>query len=143
MADNSPQNGTDTIATDDLATLNGGAVSGVKVQRAKVGYGSDGDLRDVDATHGLPVTDSLQQAGTWGYRAGASGTPSIPSGARIISVQCLAGGADATVVINGGNTITVPAGTPWDDSDLHGMVTGSPPTVVFTNTQSYYVSYVA
>jgi hypothetical protein len=58
MADNTTLNsgaGGDKIATDDLATLNGGAASGEKVQRVKVGYGADGDLRDVDATHGLPT----------------------------------------------------------------------------------------
>jgi len=58
MADNSPSSGGagDVISTDDLATINGGATSGVKVQRMKVGFGSDSDLRDVDATHGLPVS---------------------------------------------------------------------------------------
>ena len=58
MADNTLLNsatGGDTIATDDLTTLNGGAVSGVKVQRTKVGYGTDGSLRDVDASWPLPV----------------------------------------------------------------------------------------
>jgi hypothetical protein len=58
MADNTTLNvgtGGDVIATDDLTTLNGGAVSGVKVQRVKVGFGSDASLRDVDATNGLPV----------------------------------------------------------------------------------------
>jgi hypothetical protein len=58
MADNTllnPGTGGDLIATDDLTTLNGGAVSGVKAQRVKVGFGSDASLRDVDATNGLPV----------------------------------------------------------------------------------------
>lgn len=56
MADNTVQTGTDTIATDDLATLNGGASSGVKVQRVKVGYGDDGILRDVSTAFPLPIT---------------------------------------------------------------------------------------
>lgn len=64
MADNTAQNGTDTIATDDLATLNGAGVSGVKVQREKVVYGSDSDARDVDLTHGLPVQAGQSTAGT-------------------------------------------------------------------------------
>lgn len=58
MADNTVLNpgvGGDTISTDELTTLNGGAVSGVKVERVKVGYGSDGSLRDVDTANGLPV----------------------------------------------------------------------------------------
>ncbi|MDE2102830.1 MAG: hypothetical protein KGL39_36640 [Patescibacteria group bacterium] len=63
MADNTVLNtgtGGDTIATDDLATINGGAVSGVKVQRVKPGYGLDSDFTDVSLTNPLPI----QPAGT-------------------------------------------------------------------------------
>jgi hypothetical protein len=59
MGDNTQTNvgtGGDLIATDALATINGVAASGEKVQRVKVGFGPDGDFRDADATHGLPVT---------------------------------------------------------------------------------------
>ena len=45
----------DTIATDELETLNGAAVSTVKVQRTKVGYGDDADLRDVSEAYPLSV----------------------------------------------------------------------------------------
>ena len=58
MADNTTLNtgtGGDVIATDDLTTLNGGAVSGFKVQRMKAGFGVDGDLQDVTRQAGLPV----------------------------------------------------------------------------------------
>ena len=58
MADNTLLNigtGGDTIATDDLTTLNGGAVSGVKAQRVKPGFGVDASFRDVSAQYGLPV----------------------------------------------------------------------------------------
>ena len=58
MADGTPLNvgnGGDIIDTDDLATRNGSPVSGIKVQRMKVGFGPDGDLRDVDTDHPLPV----------------------------------------------------------------------------------------
>jgi hypothetical protein len=69
MADNTTLNtgtGGDIIATDDLTTLNGGAVSGVKVQRVKVGFGSDASLRDVDASNGLPVVAPTLTKGTQG-----------------------------------------------------------------------------
>jgi hypothetical protein len=46
----------DIIASDDLATLNGGASGSVKVQRVKVGYGADSDLNDVTATVPLPIS---------------------------------------------------------------------------------------
>lgn len=59
MTDNTAQNGADTIATDDVTTLNGGASSGVKVQRVKVAFGDDGTSRDVSAAFPLPV-DEIQ-----------------------------------------------------------------------------------
>ena len=59
MADNSTQTGGDTIATDDVATLNGGASSGVKVQRVKVAFGDDGDARDASASFPLPVRQTI------------------------------------------------------------------------------------
>jgi hypothetical protein len=62
MADNSLQQGTDNIATDDVATLNGSGSAGVKVPRTKVMYGDDGDARDVSTTFPLPVIDTALQA---------------------------------------------------------------------------------
>ena len=60
MSDNTslnPATGGDLIATDELLTLNGvAAPSSLKVQRVKVGFGSDGDLRDVDPANPLPVS---------------------------------------------------------------------------------------
>lgn len=61
MADNTTLNtgtGGDNIATDDVATLNGAASSGVKVQRVKVGFGADGDFNDVNGNSPLPVFDA-------------------------------------------------------------------------------------
>jgi hypothetical protein len=58
LADNttlSAGSGGDVIATDDLTSLNGGVVSGVKVQRVKVGFGLDGAFRDVESLNPLPT----------------------------------------------------------------------------------------
>lgn len=58
MADNTILNlgtGGDTIATDDVTTLNGAASSGVKVQRVKVMYGPDASATDVNFDAALPV----------------------------------------------------------------------------------------
>lgn len=48
--------GGDTIAADEVSTLNGAASSGVKVQRAKIAYGDDGAARDVSELYPLPTT---------------------------------------------------------------------------------------
>ena len=50
MADNTLQNGTDTIATDDIG--------GVKYQRMKVTFGVDGVSSDVSSVAPLPTADS-------------------------------------------------------------------------------------
>lgn len=58
MADNTVLNlgtGGDTIATDDVTTLNGAASSGIKVQRVKVGFGADHSYTDASAADPLPV----------------------------------------------------------------------------------------
>lgn len=55
MADNTAQTGTATIAADDVTTLNGGASSGVLVQRVKLVYGDDGTARDVSTSFPTPV----------------------------------------------------------------------------------------
>jgi hypothetical protein len=59
MADNStlPATG-ELIASDELATINGQpATAFLKVQRAKVGFGVDGDFDDVSDASPLPVAD--------------------------------------------------------------------------------------
>lgn len=58
MAENTltnPGSGGDTIATDELTTLNGAGSAGVKVQRVKVGFGDDGDCRDASSAFPLPT----------------------------------------------------------------------------------------
>lgn len=67
MVDNTGQGDNDLISTDQLATLNGTATVAdgtgrlPKVQRAKVGYGVDGDYRGVSTGYPLPVAVSGQQ----------------------------------------------------------------------------------
>lgn len=80
MADNTTLKtgtGGDVVSTDDLTSLNGGAVSGVKVFRGKLGFGSDASLRDVDASNGLPihiVSMGAQATASGNIAAGGTGT---------------------------------------------------------------------
>lgn len=95
MADNSAQNGTDTIATDELTTLNGGAVSGFKAQRVKPGFGPDGVLRDVSAQFPFPVDLDSKKNVTYKGRAstfrmpGRAGT----TGQKLFSIHNATGSA--------------------------------------------------
>lgn len=72
MADNTPQNGTDTIATDD--------VGGVKYQRMKITYGVDGVAGDVTAANPLPIT-------TISMPAAADTTDAIASAIQVGKVK--------------------------------------------------------
>lgn len=105
MADNTAQNATDTIATDDVTTLNGGASSGVKVQRVKVGFGDDGTARDVSTAFPMPTT--LVSSGGLATSAGsisasATNTPgsavTASTTAQVIANTMLAGNATFHIV---------------------------------------------
>lgn len=62
IGDNSFQDGTDPIATDEIT---GGVADGVKVARSKTGYGVDGEYYDVSFEAGLPIRgDSKTVSGT-------------------------------------------------------------------------------
>ena len=80
MADNTLLNsgtGGDTIATDDLSTLNGGASGTVKVQRVKVGYGADSDLNDVSTSQPLPIEMVKKSSATTANVAGSATSVTI------------------------------------------------------------------
>lgn len=70
MADDTPQAGTDVIATDHVTTLNGAAIvlgaTTPKVIRVKAAFGDDGTARDVSAAFPLPVVVTSQPAITKG-----------------------------------------------------------------------------
>lgn len=85
MADNTVQTGADSIATDDVTTLNGSASSGVKVQRVKVLFGDDNTARDVSSSFPLPVADAsaipagTNMIGVVGAGPAATGTITSPA----------------------------------------------------------------
>lgn len=75
MADNTDQNGSSTIATDDVTTLNGGASSGVHVQRVKPMFGPDATARDVSGAYPLPVNTDGGRIITYRGRTATFRTP--------------------------------------------------------------------
>lgn len=93
----------------------------------------------------LAVTDALSTAvsatpstGAWGYTAGTSGTVILSGGKRVRSVSAHATSA-ATLTINGGATITIPANTVFQ-VPLDGQITDA--TFVFTSTDAYFIDFV-
>jgi hypothetical protein len=77
--------------------------------------------------------------GTWGYRAGTSGTVNIAAGARVIGLAAhsTAGGS---FTVNGGDSVPVPAGTGISISPWGQLVA---PVLVFTSTDSFFVELLS
>ena len=126
MADNSAQNATDTIATDELVTLNGGASILVKVQRVKPGFGVDGDFRDVSA--GFPMPTMTPDVSASGVLAALNAT----------QVLALNGASGAAAQISGTwvGTITFEGtldGTSWFPVNAVSASTSSPQTTTTVN----------
>lgn len=79
--------------------------------------------------------------GTWSYTSGTSGSPIISGGKRIIGIAAHApNSASASMVINGGSTITIPAGS-WLNWEPLAQLTD--PVVSFTGTDSFIVEMVS
>jgi hypothetical protein len=80
--------------------------------------------------------------GTLGYDAGTSaGTVDVPAGARARFVSLIAGASAATLTVNGGDTITVPAGAAFD-REFAGDATLGGDVVIGGTITSYYVEWV-
>lgn len=77
-------------------------------------------------------------AGTWTYEAGVSGTVNVSG--RVLEITAVAGGSGATVTIDGGDTVTIPANGSWATSPLANL---ADPEIVFTGTVSYFVQVVS
>lgn len=95
-----------------------------------------------------PQTDALTEAqlrtvvpdtaGAWDYRSGISGAPSFTG--RVLQITATAGLTAGSFTIDGGNTVTVPAGKSISIEPRGNL---SSPTIVFTGTQAYFVEFVA
>ena len=80
------------------------------------------------------------ELGAWGYNAGTAGTLTVAANKRILSLTVVAPQTTAaSMTINAGSTITVPAGTALTLSPRANLVA---PTLVFTGTSSYFVEFV-
>lgn len=102
---------------------------------------SDGVLPlPTGAAKDATVTSTNPYRGTSSYFGGASGTATIPAGARVVSLSAHApAGSGGTVAIFGGQSVAVPANNGFSDgwSGLVGPAGGG--NIVFTGTDSYYV----
>lgn len=118
--------GGDTIAADELTTLNGGASIGVKIQRNKICFGDDNDARDASTAYPLPVKLFLSAVaaiadngvvGTGVQRvtiaSDSTGQVKLAAGAEVIGVvgeiRASTLMVTATAAVNTALTLTLPA----------------------------------
>jgi hypothetical protein len=79
------------------------------------------------------------QAGTWAYYAGTSGTVNVTAGQRVLGIAAHATTA-GSMTINGGASVPIPAGTGIQFSPVGNLVA---PTLVLTGTDSYVIEVVS
>lgn len=91
-------------------------------------------------SHPLYISQSPPDFGTYGYNAGVSGTVAIASGKRVTHIHAKADGVTAaTIVINGGNTITIPINASVTLYPNGNLVAS---TIVFGSTAAYFIEHV-
>ena len=126
MADNTAQNGTALIATDEITQLNGVTVPAVQAQLIKPVFGGDGVAQFVTPTNGLPVVqvaNSLVSTANSSAAAQAAngvftGTAEDVSEYSTVMVNVF---ADQASAVDGLRIEQSSNGTNWDISDLYSI----------------------
>jgi hypothetical protein len=112
--------------TANLGTLNGAATSANQTTGNTSLSSLDGKIPD--------------ESGSWGYNSGTSGTLNVAANKRILQITAAAQSlTGASMTVNGGQTITIPAGSSVTITPKANLVA---PTIVFTSTASYFVEFV-
>ena len=140
MADNTPQTGTDNIATDDITTMNGATIAAgtAKAQRVKVGWGTDSTFRDVEPTFGLPISET---DGETGIVAGMTSLRDRQFVQRnTVLADSIADGLNPfwTQTVSNGGTITVVGG----EGLIQSNTTTSGTAQLISTTPPYYPGQV-
>lgn len=92
-----------------------------------------------EATLVIIETDIAKNYGTWAYYSGINGTVVVSGGQRVVGISAysVAGGS---FTINGGSTITLPAGISLNIEPKGNLVA---PTIIFTGTNTYFIEVVS
>jgi hypothetical protein len=107
---------------------------------SEVAFASASDLIEFYTTLQNPLSVIEQTSnGVFGYESGVSGTETLTGSKKVksISAYSLAGG---TITINGGDSIIIPANGSVDIPCDYNLVD---PTVIFTATTTYLITYIS
>lgn len=128
------------LSTDLVSTDRGIVTNTVIHGLTTAGHGSYVDVKVTPSGAILAEVSIANETGAWAYRAGASGTVAVPAGRRVLQITATAGAVDATMTINGGDTITIPAYRALTIEPKGNLVA---PSIVFTGTTAYFIEDVA
>jgi hypothetical protein len=82
-------------------------------------------------------------ANAFGYAAGtAAGTVDVPATARLTRIAVVAGAAPATVVIAGGDTITIPTAMAFGE-EIMGDVPKGADVVIGGTVATFFVAWMS
>lgn len=89
----------------------------------------------------LPVSESNidRNFGTWAYYSGINGTVVVTGGQRVVGISAYSA-TGGSFTINGGSTITLPAGTAISIEPNANLIA---PTIIFTGTNTYFIEVVS
>lgn len=114
----------------------------IKILLGNIGIGSASETGQTITNNKLTSIDNKTPniTGTFGYKSAANGTLTLTGSKRVLSITATSGNTASTVQINGGDIINIPI-LKNISINVAGNITD--PTIVFTNTTSYFVSYVS
>ena len=110
----------------------------VRVLLAAEDFASEAKLEAVRVLLAAGFANIPDETGTWSYRAGVSGSVTVPAGGRVIGIAAHAATA-GSFSINGGDSIPVPANVGADLAPRAALIA---PTVVFSGTDAYVLEFV-
>lgn len=89
----------------------------------------------------LPVTEINldKNYGTWAYYSGLTGTVIVSAGQRVVGISAYSS-SGGSLTINGGSTVTLPAGVAISIEPNGNLVA---PTIIFVGTNTFFVEVVS
>lgn len=129
-------------STDSIQVTNTVSVAGTVTANIGLLNGAATANNQTTGNASLSSLDSKipDESGVWGYNSGTSGSLTVAANKRILSITASAAPlVAASMTINGGQTIVIPAGTTITITPKANLTA---PTIVFTATISYFVEFV-
>ena len=108
------------------------------------GTGTSGSSLTEDRVREI-IGEEDMATGDWGYLSGVDGTEVLTGNKRVLRITATALEASGSIQINGGDSVPIPYGASDSVSTsltIEPMGNLEDPTIIFTDTDSYFIEYV-